>query len=74
MGLASRWHESEQVSLGLPFSDDVDSIINLEVVSDSKHEFTLLAFYLSLNLRNGGASDFGVVLIGRYLFYDDLNA
>ena len=52
VGLASRFHVTEQVSPRLPFGHNVDSIINLEVVNDSEHVFTLFTAFLSIDLRD----------------------
>ena len=44
------------------------------MVCDSEHIVTLLASYLSIDFRDGGASNFGVVLISRNIFDNDFNA
>ena len=73
VGHATRCHISEQVSTRLPLSHDIESVIDLEVVCDSKYVLTLLAAYLCIDLGNGRTIYFSVVLICRNFFDNDLD-
>ena len=50
IGLAALLHITQQVPSRLEFRHNVDSVINLEVISDSEYVVTLLAAFLCIEL------------------------